>query len=284
MTTVYTPPTEPPPGSQYYRRPINLYRCAQELWGSRALVRTLVERDLRVRYKQTILGVGWALIGPVAFTLVFTLFFQRAAHFNTHGVPYPLFSYTALVPWGFFSESLTVGSTSLLNNIPLLNKVYCPREVFPIAAIVASLFDALMSAVVLVVLFPVYGYAPGLAALWVPVLIAVEVMFTVGMALFTASILIYLRDVRYIIPMIVQVGLFATPVAYAFSVIPRSLRPLYSVLNPLGPVIDGLRRTLLQNVGPDWGELGLAFAASAVWLVGGYIVFKRLETRFADIA
>lgn len=277
------PPAEPPPGSRF-RRHVTTREAVVDLWRSRELIRTLVERDLRVRYKQTLLGFGWALFGPVVLMLVFTLFFQRAGHFDTSGVPYALFSYTALVPWGFFSEAVGIGSGSLLSNVSLLNKVYCPREVFPIAATVTSAFDAAVSSVVLLVLFAVYEYPPKLAALWLPLLAAIAVAFTLGVVLFTSSVLIYLRDVRYVVPLAVQVGMFATPVAYALSVIPASLRPGYAVLDPLGPIIDSVRRTVLHGQSPEWGLVGIAAAASAVWLAGGYRVFKRLETGFADIA
>lgn len=277
-------PSEPPPDARYFKRRVNLANAIVELWRSRGLVRTLVERDLRVRYKQTLLGFGWAILGPVVFMLAFTIFFQRAAHFATGGVPYALFSYTALVPWTFFSEAVSVGGISLLTNITLMNKVYCPREVFPLAAAAASAFDASMSALVLVVLFPIFGRAPALTTLWAPVLILVEICFTLGVVFFASSVLVYLRDVRYVLPIAVQVGMFATPVAYGLDVIPKSLRPEYSVLDPLGPVLDGLRRTVLYGTNPDWGLLGLAAAASVAWLVGGYALFKRLETGFADIA
>lgn len=277
-------PSEPPAGARYFKRHVNLVDAVVDVWRSRELVRTLVERDLRVRYKQTFLGFGWAILGPVVFMLAFTIFFQRAAHFATGGVPYALFTYTALVPWNFFSEAVTVGGTSLLTNVTLMDKVYCPREVFPLASVAASAFDTLMSSAVLVVLFFVYGRAPALDALWAPLLILVEVCFTLGVVFFASSVLVYLRDVRYVLPIAVQVGMFATPVAYGLGVIPKSLRPEYSVADPLGPVLDGLRRTILHGSNPDWWLLGLGAAASLAWLVGGYAVFKKLETGFADIA
>lgn len=276
-------PAEPPPGSRFRRR-LSARVALAELWRSRELVRTLVERDLRVRYKQTVLGFAWAVIGPVFFMIVFTVFFQRAAHFNTGGVPYALFSYTALVPWTFFSEAVTIGSTSLITNMSLLNKMYCPREVFPIANLLASAFDAVVSLVVLAVLFAVYQYPPAAASYWVPVLVAVEVAFTLGVTLFSSAVIVYLRDVRYVVPLLVSVGMFASPVAYGINVIPASLRPVYSVINPMGPILDGFRRTVLHGMAPEWGLLGLAAAASAAWLVGGYALFKRLETGIADIA
>lgn len=277
-------PLEPPPSARYFKRHLGLVQALSELWRSRELVRTLVERDLRVRYKQTILGFGWAVLGPVVFMLAFTIFFQRAAHFATGGVPYALFSYIALVPWNFFSEAVSLGGNSLLMNVTLMNKVYCPREVFPIAATAAAAFDTLMSTAVLVVIFVFYGRVPALAALWAPLLILVEVCFTLGVVFFASAVLVYLRDVRYVLPIAVQVGMFATPVAYGLTVIPKAVRPEYAVLDPLGPVLDGLRRTVLHGMNPDWQLLGLAAIASVTWIVGGYALFKKLETGFADIA
>lgn len=274
---------EPPAGLRF-KRELRFGQAISELWQARGLVRTLTERDLRVRYKRTFLGVGWALIGPVIFMLVFTLFFQKAGHFATGNVPYALFSYLALVPWNFFSETITVGSTSLLTNLSLLNKVYCPREVFPIAAALTAAFDTLVSAGVLLILFPVYSYSPSVTSLWTPLLVLIEVAFTMGMVFFASSALVYLRDLRYVVPLVVQIGMFVSPVAYSISFIPSDLRPVYAVLDPLGPVLDGFRRTVLHSQPPAWGSLGLAALSSVAWLVGGYTTFKRLETGFADIA
>ena len=283
-TRVATKPlTEPPPESRYRRR-LSARQAMSELWHAREMIRTLVERDLRVRYKRTILGFGWAVLGPVVFMLVFSVFFQRAGHFATGGVPYALFSYTALVPWTFFSEAATLGSASLIGNTPLLNKIYCPREVFPIATTLTAAFDAAVSTIVLVVLFLIYQYPPAVETFWVPLLILVAGAFTLGFTLFTSSVLIYLRDLRYVVPMVVQVGMFVSPVAYGLNVIPIGLRPAYAIVDPLGPVLDDFRRTVLHGMAPEWGLFGLAAAASAAWLVGGYALFKRLETGFADIA
>jgi ABC-2 type transport system permease protein/lipopolysaccharide transport system permease protein len=284
MSVDVTVPDAGPAPELRFRRRLSYRKAFGELWQSRELARTLVERDLRVRYKQTVLGFGWSVVGPVSFMLVFSLFFSRAGHINTGGVPYPLFSYVALVPWSFFSEAVTVGSISLITNVTLLNKIYCPREVFPIAATVASAFDALVSTSVLLVLFAIYRFPPKLTTLWVPLLIVVLVICTLGITLFAASVLIYLRDVRYVVPLAVQVGMFVTPVAYALSVIPAHLQPLYAIVNPLGPIIEDFRRTVLNGYAPQWGLLGLATLASVAWLFGGYAVFKRLEIGFADIA
>lgn len=274
---------EPPAGLRF-KRELRFGQAMAELWQARGLVRTLVERDLRVRYKRTMLGVGWAVMSPVVFMLVFTVFFQKAGHFATGNVPYALFSYTALVPWGFFSEAITLGSSSLISNLSLLNKVYCPREVFPIASVLTAAFDATISTGVLVILFAVYSYPPAVATLWLPLLLLVLVTFTCGMAFFSSATLVYFRDLRYLVPLTVQIGMFVSPVAYGITFIPKGLRPLYAILDPLGPVLDGFRRTILHGQSPGWGLLGLAAIASAIWFVGGYAVFKKLEIGFADIA
>jgi ABC-type polysaccharide/polyol phosphate export permease len=279
-----TVPNEGPPPGIRYRRHLGYRQALAELWQSRELTRTLLERDLRIRYKQTVLGFGWSIIGPVAFMIVFSVFFQRAGHFNTGGAPYPLFSYIALVPWTFFSEALTLGSLSLISNVSLMNKIYCPREVFPLANAAASAFDALVSTTVLFVLFAIYRYPPAITSLWVPLLIVVLVAFTLGVTFFAAAVLVYLRDVRYVVPLAVQLGLFVTPVAYSLSVIPVNLQPLYAAVNPLGPIIQDFRRTVLYGLSPQWSLFGIAAAASLAWLLFGYAVFKRLETGFADIA
>jgi ABC-type polysaccharide/polyol phosphate export permease len=276
-------PVEPPPGLRFRRR-VRFRPAMVELYRSRELLRTLVERDLRIRYKQTILGFGWAVIGPVMLMLVFSVFFEGATHIATGNVPYPIFSYLGLVPWTFFSEAVSIGSLSLITNLVLLNKVYCPREVFPIGACISSAFDALISTVVLVVIFGAYQFVPSVAALWLLLLIPILVVFTMGVTLLTASVLVYLRDMRYVVPMIVQVGLFASPVAYQTSFIPSGLQPLYAILNPIAPIINDIRRTVLHGQAPDWGLLGLAAGASVVWLVVGYRVFKRLEVGIADFA
>lgn len=283
-TTVDTSEIAGPPPGLRYRRKVSPGAAVAELWRARGLIRTLVERDLRVRYKRTFLGVGWAIVNPVLFMVVFTFFFQKSAHINTGGVPYALFSYIGLVPWSFFAQATSTGSASLMSNLALLNKVYCPREVFPIAAVMTAMFDALVSAAVLVALFIAYGYSPAPASGWIPLLVAIELAFTLGLTFFSCSTLIYLRDLRYAVPLIVQLGMFASPVAYSITSIPHSLRPYYNLLDPMGPVLDSFRRAVLHNLAPDWSALGLAGASALVWLIGGYVIFKKLETGFADFA
>jgi ABC-type polysaccharide/polyol phosphate export permease len=244
----------------------------------------LAERELRARYKQAVLGLAWALITPLALMLVFTLFFNRAVEVETGGVPYPLFAYLGLLPWTFFSTSVSQGGQSLIQNIPLLNKVYFPREVFPIASVGVAGLDTLVALLPLGGLFAIYGFVPRATSFWVPVLLLVQVAFTLGMTLIVSAIVVYLRDLRHALPVLLQIGLFATPVAYGIDFVPDSFRTLYVVLNPLGAVIDGYRRTVLRGAAPDWGLVLPAAISAVVLLVTGYLLFKRMETGFADVA
>jgi ABC-2 type transport system permease protein/lipopolysaccharide transport system permease protein len=256
----------------------------RELWHSRDLVVVLTERELRARYKQTRVGFAWALVTPFMMMVVFTLFFKRVANVETQGVPYPLFSYLGLLPWTFFSGAFSKGAVSIVQNLTLLNKVYCPREVFPLSSVTVAGFDTAIAVSILGILFVVYRFMPQPQSVWVPVLMAVQLAFTVGVTLFVSAVVVYLRDVRQVLPMILQFGLFATPVGYGLDVIPTSWWPLYSFLNPLAPVIDGFRRTVLLGEPPRLGLLAIGAASSTIALVFGYLSFKRMETGFADVA
>lgn len=273
-----------PPPELRFRRKVRFGAALSELWRARELIRTLAEREFRARYKQSMLGFAWAIIPPVGLLLVFSVFFQRVGEVSTEGAPYQLYVYLGLIPWTYFSSAVMIGGQSLLNNLALLNKVYCPREVFPLSAIITTGIDAVMSTLVLLVLFPLNGDWPEATTVWVPVLLLVQLAFTVGVVLAVSAIVVYVRDVRHALPMLVQLGLFATPVAYSIRAIGEDVRPLYAFLNPLGPVIDGYRRTMLLGQAPDGGLLGLAAVSSALLLLGGYVLFKRLETGIADVA
>lgn len=277
-------PPERPPAELRFRRRIRPAEATRELLRARELLRTLAERDLRVRYKQAVLGMAWAVLSPVMLMLIFTLLFSRAIKVDTGGAPYPLFAYLGLLPWTFFSSSVSTGGQSLLANIPLLNKVYFPREVFPLAAVLVGAVDMAVASLVLGILFGSAGYAPRGTSYWVPLLLLVQLAFTTGATLVVSIVIVYLRDLRHALPIILQFGLLATPVAYGLQIVPARWRGLYAVVNPLGPVIDGYRRSVLLGQAPDLHLLAIAAASSAVVLCGGYLVFKKLETRVADVA
>lgn len=272
-----------PPSEQIYRRRVRLLAALRELWQTRELLWTLTERELRARYKQAFLGFAWAVVTPLVLMVVFTLF-KQVVDIDTGRVPYPLFAYLGALPWTYFSTSVSQGGQSLLQNVSLLNKVYCPRELFPLASVSVAAIDGLMSLVALGVLFVVFGFWPQVTMVWVPVLLVVQVAFTLGITLVVSSVIVYFRDLRHALPLLLQLGLFATPVLYGLNEIPRSLRTVYSLMNPLAPVIDGYRRTILLGQAPRWGLLAAGALGATLLLVGGYATFKHLETGFADVA
>jgi ABC-type polysaccharide/polyol phosphate export permease len=276
--------TSLPPAELRYRRKVRFGAALRDVWRSRELVRTLGERQLRARYKQAALGFAWSILTPVILMIVFTVFFQRIANVDTGGTPYPLFAYLGILPWTFFSTSFSEGGLSLVQNMSILNKVACPREVFPFSSIAVAGVDTCVAILVLGVLFIIEAFVPRLTSLWVPLIATVQIGFTVGTTLIFSAFLVYLRDLRHILPIMLQLGLFATPVAYSMDAIPEQFRVAYSALNPLAPVIDGYRRTVLMGLPPNWELLLAGGIAALFWLLVGYAAFKRLETGFADVA
>jgi ABC-type polysaccharide/polyol phosphate export permease len=275
---------EAPPPEWRFRRRLRPSRLVMEVWRARTLIWTLAEREIRVRYKQAVLGFAWAVVTPLVLMIAFSLFFQKAARIDTGQVPYPLFAFIALVPWTFFSTAVAQGGLSLVNNVQLLNKVYCPREVFPLASVVIASIDSLVAVGVFGMLLVRFGFLPEPTTVWVPALLAIQVAFTIGIAVLTSAIVVYLRDLRHALPIMLQLGLFVTPVAFPLDVVPQSMRPLYVAVNPLAAVIDGYRRTVLFGQPPRLGLLATAAAGAAVMLLGGYLGFKRMEAAIADVA
>jgi ABC-2 type transport system permease protein/lipopolysaccharide transport system permease protein len=258
-------------------------RPLRETWGARELIRTLAERDIRARYKQAILGSTWAFVQPLSLVLVFTLLSKRVGFGADVTVPYPLFAFVGLLAWGFFASAVSTGGLSLINNTALLNKVYCPRQAFPVAGTLVALVDTVISFVAFAVMCVVYRFAPAVTTLWVPVIALVQLMFTMAVVFVISAVVVYVRDVRNVLPLLLQIGLFATPVAYPLSKVPEDWRLWYSLIDPLVPVIDGYRRAILFDQAPDWHLLGPAAALSAAWLALAVVLFSRLESGMADV-
>jgi ABC-type polysaccharide/polyol phosphate export permease len=273
-----------PPPELRFHRPIRPVASVRELWRAGPLILILAERELRVRYKQAVLGVAWGVMTPLALMVVFTLFFQRVAKVDTNGAPYALFAYLGLLPWTFFSASVLHGGLSLADNVELLNKVYFPREVFPLGSLVVAGVDTVMSLLGLAVLFAITGFVPRAASIWVAPILLVQLAFTAGATMVASAVIVYLRDLKHALPIVLQLGLFATPVAYGFEVVPDRLSLVYSAVNPLGPVIDGYRRAVLFGRPPEWGPFAVAGISATLVLVLGYLAFKRMETGLADVA
>jgi ABC-2 type transport system permease protein/lipopolysaccharide transport system permease protein len=274
-----------PPADLVYRHKVSLIGGIRSGWRSRRIMWALAERQLRARYKQSLLGFAWALITPLALMVAFTLLFDRVAEIDTSGAPYALFSYLGLLPWTFFASSLNSGSASLLfGNQALLTKIPIAREVFPLSSIALATVDSGLALVALGVLFVALTYMPHIQALWIPVLFTIQLLFTVGCVLGLSVVVTYIRDIRQALPLILQFGLFVTPVAYGLEVVPSAIRPFYSFLNPLGPVIDGYRRTVLHGQSPEFDLIGIGAAGALCFFLGGFWVFKKLEPGIADVS
>ncbi|WP_217644451.1 ABC transporter permease [Geodermatophilus amargosae] len=251
------------------------------MWAYRDLVYFLTWRDIKVRYKQTALGAAWAVLQPVLTMVVFSIFFGRLAGVPSEGVPYPVFAYTALVPWTFFANAVTQASNSLVAQEAMLTKVYFPRLIVPLAAVLAGLVDVSIAFVVLVGLMLAYGTVPTVAILALPLLVVFAAITALAVGLWLSALNVRYRDVRYTLPFIVQLWLFASPVAYPSSLVPEAWRPLYGV-NPMVGVVDGFRWALLGGTESPGSAFLVSVAAVVALLVGGLAYFRRMERSFAD--
>ncbi|MFC2023727.1 ABC transporter permease [Chloroflexota bacterium] len=253
-----------------------------ELCQYRELLWVWVVRDIRVRYKQSLLGAAWAIIQPLALMAVFTVIFSIFAGVPTDGVPYPIFSYTALLPWTLLSTSITHGSGALVGNIGLVKKVYFPREILPFAAIGASFVDFAIASLVYLGLMVFYRVPFGVTLLAVPILLAVQIVLAAGVILITSAANVFYRDVRFVVPLAVQLWMYATPIIYPLSAVPERFRIVY-MLNPMAGLIESYRAVALHGQWPNWGYVALSAAVSVAVFVLGYVYFKRVEWEFADI-
>lgn len=253
----------------------------QELWRYRELLYFLVWRDIKVRYKQTALGASWAVIQPFGTMVVFSLFFGELASIPSDGVPYPIFSYAALVPWTFFAQGLTQSAASLVSSQDLIKKVYFPRLAIPIASVLAGLVDFAIAFVVLMGMMLFYGIIPTMHVIWIPALLVLALITSLGVGLWFSALNVLYRDVAYIVPFLVQFWLFATPIAYPSSLLPEKWRIVYS-LNPMVGVVEGFRWALVgTETAPGPMIVVSVFAAIAI-LIGGAFYFRWMERSFAD--
>ncbi len=276
-------PAEPPDDIVYHHR-ATLKGSLTELWASRDIVFTLAERDFRAQYKQATLGILWALLAPLAMLAIFTIIFSRTKVYGIPGIPYAIFAYVGILCWTFFAQSLGTGGVSLLSNNALLSKTQFPRECFPLETILVTAINTVLSWIPLVLLFIFYGFAPAPQTVWVPLLMLIELIFTIGVTVGISAMIIQMRDLGQVLPIVISLGLFATPVIWQFDEIPPGWRFVYGFINPIGPVIDDARRTMLLGLNPAWGPLLAATLGSLFWLALGYRLFKRYEVNFADIA
>lgn len=254
----------------------------KELWQYRELLYFLVWRDIKVRYKQTILGLFWAILQPVMTMIVFSIFFGRLAGVPSDGIPYPIFSYAALVPWTFFTYGLNQGANSLVSSAQMLKKIYFPRLAMPLAAVLSGLVDFGLAFVVLFLLMIGYGVTLTASALWLPAFLLLAVITTVGVCLWLSAMNVQFRDVRYVIPFLTQLWFFITPITYPSSLLDEPWRTLYS-LNPMVGVVDGFRWALLGTTTLPTTALLASWSTALLLLVSGIYYFNRMEKSFADV-
>jgi lipopolysaccharide transport system permease protein len=252
----------------------------RELWRYRDLGYFLIWRDLKVRYRQTLFGAGWAILQPVLLMLVFSAFLGQVEGIGRPDVPYPLFALAGLVPWTLFSQSLSSASNSVVTSQNLISKVYFPRLLLPVSSVASFVVDFVIASAVLLVALLVFGRVPPVTFVLVPVLGVFAVMAALAVGLWLAAINVQYRDVKYAIPFLIQVWLFASPVAYSSDLVPGGLRGIFA-LNPMTGVIDGFRWATLGGPRPD-ATIAIAGIATVAMLVGGLTYFRRVERTFAD--
>ncbi len=253
-----------------------------ELWEYRSLLYLLVWREVKVRYKQTALGVAWAVVQPVMTMMVFSIFFGRLGGLPSDGFPYPVFAYCALLPWQLFSFAMTEASNSLVANQRLVSKVYFPRLVLPMASVVVGLVDFGISFGVLAAMMAYYGILPGIAILTLPIWTLLAVGTALSMGLWLSALNVRYRDVRYTLPFFTQLWMFATPVAYSSTLVPPVWRTLYG-LNPMVGVVEGFRWALLGSTTSPGPIVAVSVAAVILLMTGGLFYFRKTERTFADV-
>jgi lipopolysaccharide transport system permease protein len=252
-----------------------------ELWRYRELLYFLVWRTIKIRYKQTVIGVAWAIVQPLVTMIVFSLFFGRLAGIPSDGVPYPVFCLTGLVAWTFFAFGLNESANSLVVNQQLITKVYFPRLAIPIAGVLAGLVDFVFAFLLLVVVMMWYGLTPGVRVLWIPAFVGLALIASLSVGLWLSALNVQYRDVRYMLPFLTQLWLFITPIAYSSSLLSPTWRTVYG-LNPMVGVVEGFRWALLDTEAPGAMVAVSAIAACALAL-GGALYFRRMERTFADV-
>ena len=254
-----------------------------EIWSRKELLYFLAWREVKVRYKQTLLGASWAILQPLFTMIIFTLFFGRLAKIPSDGVPYPVFAFTALVPWMFFSNGLSLASNSLVNNAQLVTKIYFPRILVPMAAVLGGLVDFLLAFILLAVMVYWYGARIQPTIIWVPLFLALAFVSSLAAGLWLSALNVEYRDIRHTVPFLVQMWMFATPIAYPSSLIKKQPWHTLYAINPMVGVVDGFRWAILGGKTRPGAILLVSSVIAVIGLITGALFFRRTEKRFADL-
>ena len=254
----------------------------REIWAYRELLYFLTKRDIKVRYKQTVLGGLWAIIQPFFSMVVFTLFFGKLAKVPSDGIPYPIFVYAGLLPWTYFANALSASGNSLVGSANLITKVYFPRLIIPASASLAGLLDFFVAMSILLAMMVYYNFMPGFGILLFPFLVGVTFMCSVGVGLWLSALNVQYRDIRYAIPFLIQIWMFVSPVIYPVSMVDKKYQWLLAI-NPMGGVIKAFRASLLGHQSIDWHLLAISTVVIFVLFASGLSYFRRMERTFADV-
>jgi lipopolysaccharide transport system permease protein len=254
----------------------------RELAANLHLVVSFARRDIRAKYKQTAIGAAWAVIQPLMLMIIFTLVFSTFAKVPSDGLPYPIFTYSVLIFWTFFATTISQGTVAMTANATLVRKIYFPRETLLLAVILSGLVDLAIAAVILAGMFVYFGIGVTPTVLWAFPLLALQILFCLAVILVTSAVHVRFRDIGHALPLLLQMWMFASPVAYPLSSVPEWLRPYY-LLNPMAGIVDGYRRVLLRGETPDLGVLAVGFVVVAIAILVAYTMFKRAERTFADV-
>jgi lipopolysaccharide transport system permease protein len=253
-----------------------------ELWNYRELFYFFIWRDIKIRYKQTVLGASWAVIQPLFTMVIFSLFFGRLANVPSDGIPYPIFSYAGLVPWTFFANGLLQSSNSLVNNSNMLKKIYFPRLILPISSVFAGIVDFVLAFLVLLLMMAFYRIYPTGNIIWLPLFLLLALVTSLGVGFWFSAMNAQFRDIRYIVPFVVQAWLFITPIAYPSSLLSEPWKTLYG-LNPMAGVVEGFRWALLGTDTEPGSMTAVSAIVAVVLLISGAYYFRRMEKSFADV-
>ncbi|HKW81140.1 MAG TPA: ABC transporter permease [Casimicrobiaceae bacterium] len=254
----------------------------RELAENAHLVWSFARRDIRAKYKQTIFGVAWAVIQPLSLMVVFTFVFSLFARVPSEGLPYPIFSYSVLIFWMFFASCVSQGTVAMTANASLIRKIYFPRETLLLAVMISALVDLSIAALILAGMFLYYQVGLSWSMLWVIPLLGLQMLVVLTVILITSSVQVFYRDVGHALPLLLQLWMYASPIAYPITSVPDWLKPVY-FLNPMAGIIDGYRRALLHGTHPDVTYLAVAFPVGVMTVAGAYLLFKRAERVFADV-
>lgn len=254
----------------------------RSLWQHRELLFNMVSREIKARYKQSILGYFWVILNPLVQMLVMTFVFSIIMRVPSLGVPYPIFLYCALLPWTFFANALSSATNSLVANASLIKKIYFPREILPFASVVAKIIDLLLASLVFISLILIYRQSLTITVLWVPVIFLAQLIFTLGLSLAFSAFNLFYRDIQYLLRLILMLWMYVTPVIYPVDIVPARFRFVFA-LNPMSVLINAYREAVLAKGTPNLPHLGLAYLVGFITLFIGYKIFKKLEGVFADV-